>query len=149
MGLVGEGVHLDEFVSVHSACIVSLLSDKFSALAGLVRKYVLALKSGYMAAYGSLRLSSWRNINCVPGGSQFESMWTKFFSFWQPSSINYHIKPAFQFLNITFPGPAANHDFSLVAKSFEPAAWQSGLFIFPGCSKVDSYNRMGNNRYLL
>ena len=32
-----------------------LPSDKFSALAGLVRKYVPALKPGYMAAYGSLR----------------------------------------------------------------------------------------------
>ena len=72
MGLVGEGVHLDEFVSVHSACIVSLLSDKFSALAGLVRKYVLTLKSGYMAAmeaFGCLHDAT--DVNCVLGGSQF------------------------------------------------------------------------------
>jgi hypothetical protein len=54
MGLVGELCTWMKFVSVHPACVVSLPSDKFSALARLVRKYVLALKLGYMAAYGSL-----------------------------------------------------------------------------------------------
>jgi hypothetical protein len=58
--------------------MVSLLSDKFSALAGLVRKYVLALKSGHMAAmeaFGCLHGAT--DVNCVLEG-------TKFFPFGSP-----------------------------------------------------------------
>lgn len=78
-------------------------------------------------------------VNCILGLTVRVCEGRIFFSFWQPSTINYRIKAAFQFLNVTFQGPAANYALSLVAKSFEPATWQPGLSIFLGRSKMGSY----------